>query len=80
PGYQDSFRQARPLKNGDITKPFYSSGRGYVIVKLLARRPALAYELLKEDIRADAATQEYGVWRRTVTRDALKNPDLLEKK
>jgi hypothetical protein len=80
PGYQDSFRQARPLKKGEFTKPFFSPGRGYVIVKLLARRKALDYELLKDDIRADAATQEYGVWRRRVTRAARKNPDLLEKK
>lgn len=80
PGYQDSFRQARALKKGEITKPFFSPGRGYVIVKLLARRRALDYELLKEDIRADAATQDYGVWKHTVTRAARKNPDLLEKK
>jgi hypothetical protein len=79
PGYEDSFRQAGPLKKGEFTKPFYSAGRGYVIVKLLARRKALDYELLKDDIRADAATQEYGVWRHKVTRAARKNPDLLEK-
>jgi len=79
-GYKDSFRQAIRLKKGEMSKPFYSQGRGYVIVKLLARRKALEYEVLKGDIRADAATQEYGVWRRKITQAALKNPDLLDKK
>jgi hypothetical protein len=79
-GYQDSFVQARQLEKGGITKPFFSAGRGYVIVKLLARRKALDYELLKDDIRADAATQDYGLWRHTVGRAALKNPNLLEKR
>jgi len=80
PGYRDSFRQAAKLEEGEMSKPFYSQGRGYVILKLLARRKALDYEMLKEEIRADAATQEYGVWRRKVTQAARKNPNLLEKR
>jgi hypothetical protein len=79
-GYADSFRQASKLEKGEMSKPFYSQGRGYVIVKLLARRQALAYEVIKDEIRADAANQEYGVWRRKVTQAARKNPDLLDKR
>lgn len=80
PGYQDSFRQAAQLEEGGFSKPFYSQGRGYVIVMLLERRKALEYEMLKDEVRADAATQEYGIWRRKVTQAARKNPDLLERR
>ena len=38
PGYQDTFKQAMKLRVGNISKPFFSQGRGYVIVRWPAPR------------------------------------------
>jgi len=77
PGYQDSYLAASRLKPGEVSKPFFSRGRGYVIVKLLERRKAPGFEAEKAKIRKDAAEQEYQLWRRKVSQAALKNEDLL---
>jgi parvulin-like peptidyl-prolyl isomerase len=78
PGYQDTFKQAAQLTKDSISQPFFSEGRGYVIVKLLDRRAAAAYEAIKADVRADAARYRYDVWRNERTRAATVNADLFE--
>ncbi len=78
PGYDDTFRQAEKLGKGEFSKPFYSEGRGYVIVKLLERKPAPSYDSLKEQIRADAARDRYAIWRKETTEAARINNDLFE--
>jgi hypothetical protein len=78
PGYDDTFRQAAELDVNGISKPFFSQGRGYVIVKLLERKPAPAYEQLKDRIRKDAANDRYAIWRNDCTRAARISADLLE--
>ena len=65
------------LKPGDVAKPFFSQGRGYVIVKLLEREKATGFSGMQERIRTDAAEYEYQLWRRKATRAALKNEELL---
>lgn len=78
PGYDDTFRQAEKLGKGEYSKPFFSEGRGYVIVKLLERKPAPPYDGLKEQVRADAARDRYALWRKQTTEAARINDDLFE--
>lgn len=78
PGYQDTFRHAAELAEEGISQPFYSEGRGYVIVKLLGRKAALDYELLKDGLRRDAARYRYDVWRNERTTKARVNTALFD--
>jgi hypothetical protein len=78
PGYTDTFKQAEKLGTNDISKPFFSEGRGYVIVKLLDRKPAPTYEEVQESIRADAANEAYAKWRKECSSAARINDDLFE--
>lgn len=78
PGYDDTFRQALQLEANGVSKPFFSQGRGYVIVKLLEKRPAQDFEQLKDRIRKDAANDRYTLWRNDRTRAARINEDLFE--
>jgi hypothetical protein len=78
PGYDDTFKQAEQLQPNGYSKPFFSEGRGYVIVKLLDRKPAPTFDELKEQIRADAARDRYAIWRRETTEAARINDDLFE--
>jgi hypothetical protein len=77
-GYQDTFKQAATLSPDGFSKPFFSQGRGFVIVKLLDRRPAREYGELKEAIRIAAARDRYGLWRTERTRAARINAQLME--
>ncbi|MFI5403782.1 MAG: peptidylprolyl isomerase, partial [Planctomycetota bacterium] len=61
PAYADNFKEAAKLPDGGISPPFFSQGRGYVIVKLLERKPAVDYEVLKATVRRDAARYRYDV-------------------
>jgi parvulin-like peptidyl-prolyl isomerase len=78
PGYDDTFKQAEKLGRDEFSKPFFSEGRGYVIVKLLERRPAPTYDSLKERILADAARDRYAIWRKETTEAARINQGLFE--
>jgi parvulin-like peptidyl-prolyl isomerase len=80
PGFEDTFRQAVQLAEDGISLPFFSEGRGYVIVKLLGRKAAPDYAVLKDGIRRDAARYRYDVWRNDRTRAARVNTGLLEEK
>jgi hypothetical protein len=77
-GYQDTFKQAAQLAKDGISQPFFSEGRGYVIVKLLDRRPAAAFEDIQAQVRAAAARYRYEVWKNERTRAATVNSDLFE--
>lgn len=79
PDYADTYQHAVNLKEGEVSKPFFSQGRGYVIVKLLERHKAAGFDGLKPQIRRDAAEQEYQIWRRTQIRAALKSDSLLDR-
>jgi len=78
PGYEDTWVQANELQRGAISKPFFSAGRGYVIVKLLERHPAKGLDELKPRIREYAGDERYQIWRSERLRAALKSGDLLE--
>jgi hypothetical protein len=78
PGYDDTFKQAEKLGRNEFSKPFFSEGRGYVIVKLLDRKAAPSYDELKGRIRADAARDQYAIWRKRTTEAARANDDLFE--
>jgi len=78
PGYEDTFQQAAKLAHDGISLPFFSGGRGYVIVKLLGRKAAPDYAQLKDGIRSDAARYRYDVWRNERTRAARINTALFE--
>jgi len=76
PGYTETFEMAMRLEPGGISKPFFSRGRGYVILKLLEVEKGPAFEEQREKVRKDAAGEEYEFWRRAVTRAAIKNLSL----
>jgi hypothetical protein len=78
PGYDDTFKQAEKLGRNEFSKPFFSEGRGYVIVKLLDRKPAPGYDALKERLRRDAARDRYAIWLKEVTEAARINDGLFE--
>ncbi|MFI5401898.1 MAG: peptidylprolyl isomerase [Planctomycetota bacterium] len=80
PGYRDTFEQAAKLKEDAISQPFYSEGRGYVIVKLLGREPAPEYARLKDAVRSDAARYRYELWRNERTTKARVNTALFDDK
>jgi hypothetical protein len=80
PGYQDTFRQAVQLGANEISKPFFSQGRGFVIVRLLDRQPAPDYEAIREAIRGAGARDRYLLWAAERTRAARINDDLLGKR
>jgi hypothetical protein len=77
PGYKDSYHHAEGLKPNGIARPFFSAGRGYVIVKLLARSPGLDLETDRDEICEDAADVAYRRWQLEVTRKARKNPAIF---
>lgn len=77
PGYDDTFKQATKLGKNEVSKPFFSEGRGYVIVKVLDRKPAPAYDDIKERVRADAGRDRYALWRKETTEAARINQDLF---
>ncbi len=78
PGYEDHFKEAAKLPGGVISQPFFSQGRGYVILKLLDRKPAPDYAALKDTVRRDAGRYRYDVWRNERTRAARINAQLFE--
>jgi parvulin-like peptidyl-prolyl isomerase len=69
PSYEDTWAQANRLKVGEISAPFFSAGRGFVIVKLINRRRALGFSAQKALIRRDAAEYDYRVWQGKAMRD-----------
>lgn len=72
PSYEDTWAQANRLEEGQISKPFFSAGRGYVIVKLINRRRALGFTAQKKQIRRDAAEYQYRIWQAKVLREARR--------
>jgi parvulin-like peptidyl-prolyl isomerase len=78
PGYQDTFKQASQLTKGAFSQPFFSEGRGYVIVKLLELKPAPEYARIKSEVHGHAARYRYDVWRNERTRAAKINEDLFD--
>lgn len=77
PGYKDTYHHANSLKPNGIARPFFSAGRGYVIVKLLERKPGFDWETDRDKIREDAANEAYRLWQIAVTRAAKKNPAIF---
>ncbi|MEM8882842.1 MAG: peptidyl-prolyl cis-trans isomerase [Planctomycetota bacterium] len=75
-GYEDTWKQANRLKEGEFTKPFFSAGRGFVIVRLLNRKRALGFAAQKANIRRDAAEYDYRLWQVKVIRAALRSRSL----
>ncbi|MHC4409517.1 MAG: peptidylprolyl isomerase [Planctomycetota bacterium] len=69
PSYEDTWAQANRLKEGEISAPFFSAGRGFVIVKLINRRRALGFSAQKALIRRDAAEYDYRLWQGKAMRD-----------
>ena len=77
PGYELTWRHANELKPGEMSRPFFDAGRGYVIVKMMNRIPSRGFEAEIETIRKDAAEQQYGSWRFKTVREAKKNQNLF---
>lgn len=78
-GYEDTFQHAENLAVGEISKPWFSRGRGYVIAKLLAKQPAPEFEEIRGRVRNDAAEQEYRTWQATVLNAAHKSTTLVDR-
>ena len=72
PSYEDTWAQANRLEEGEISKPFFSAGRGYVIVKLINRRRALGFSAQKKEIRRDAAEYQYRIWQAKALREVRR--------
>ena len=72
PGYQDTWKQANELKEGQFSAPFFSAGRGYVIVRLRKRLRSLGFAAQKAQIRRDAAEYEYRLWQSKAVREAVR--------
>ncbi len=77
PGYEDTYIQANTLDLNGIGKPWFSQGRGYVIVKLLERKAALGFDARAHDIQGDAAEELYRTWKNKVVRAARRSEKLL---
>jgi hypothetical protein len=77
PGYDDTFRQAEKLGRDEFSRPFFSEGRGYVIVKLLDRKAAPTFDEVKEQVRADAARDRCAIWYKAGTETARINEDIF---
>ena len=77
PGYQDTFAQADRLKEGEFSAPFFSAGRGFVIVKLIKRRRALGFAAQKKIIRRDAAEYQYRLWQGKAVRTSQRSRSLF---
>ncbi|HEX5136136.1 MAG TPA: peptidylprolyl isomerase [Planctomycetota bacterium] len=77
PGYDDTFKQAEKLGRDEFSRPFFSEGRGYVIVKLLDRKKAPTFEDVKDEVRADAARDRCAIWYKAGTDTARINDDLF---
>ena len=78
PGFEQVYQRANELKRNEYTKPFFLAGRGYVIVKLLDRQKSGDFASMRKRIRIDAAEREYQLWRRKVSRAAVKNREMFE--
>lgn len=78
PGYEDSWKAADRLKDGEFSTPFFSAGRGYVIVKLLKRRRALGFGAQKTIIRRDAAEYDYRLWQNKAIRTARRSRSIIK--
>ncbi|MHC4223889.1 MAG: peptidylprolyl isomerase [Planctomycetota bacterium] len=78
PGYEDTWAQANILEVNGISRPFFSQGRGYVIVKLIERSKALGFEARREEIRGHAAIESYRAWRFKALQSARKSASLRE--
>lgn len=79
PGYTDVWPQADRLKEGTMSKPFFSRRGGFVIVKLLNRHKALGFDGMREKIVELASFEAYRTWRTKVLRAARKSKTLLSK-
>ena len=80
PGYELTWRHGNELKPGEVSRPFFDAGRGYVIVKMMRRIPSRGFEAEIDTVRKDAAEQLYGSWRFKAVRDARKNQNLFGKR
>jgi len=78
PSYEDTWAQANKLKPGEMSKPFFSAGRGYVIVQLVKRRRALSFDAQLRLIRRDAAEYDYRVWQNKAIQGAKRNKSLFD--
>jgi len=77
-GYEDTWKQADALKPGGMSKPFFSAGRGYVIVQLIKRQRALGFESQLREIRRDAAEYDYRLWQNKVIQSAIRSKTLFD--
>lgn len=81
PGYEDTFAGADALKRGEISKPFYSMrAGGYIIVKLIERQAAPAFEEIRTRIRDDAADEKFLIWKRKTLQSAVQSAAIVEDK
>ena len=79
PGYTDIWPQANRLKEGKISKPFFSRRGGFVLLKLLNRRAALGFLGQRKKILENASFEAFRTWRNKVLRAARKSKTLLSK-
>ena len=77
PGYEDTWKQANDLKSGDMSKPFFSAGRGYVITQLVKRQRALGFDQQLREIRRDAAEFDYRSWQNKSIQAAQRSKTLF---
>ncbi|MHC4953264.1 MAG: peptidylprolyl isomerase [Planctomycetota bacterium] len=77
-GFKQTWAQANTLKPGQISKPFFDAGRGYVIVQLVKRRRAVGIEAQRKQIRRDAAEYDYREWQNKVMRASLRSQTLFQ--
>jgi len=79
PGYEDTWAHANRIKEGDISKPFFSAGRGYVIVRLIERKRSFGFEAQRKKILRQASEQAYRIWRNRTLGASIRSKSLLEK-
>ena len=79
PGYEDTWRQANLLKEGEVSNPFFSAGRGYVIVRLVERQRSFGFEAQRSKVLRQAAEEAYRIWRHRTLSASIRSKTLLEK-
>ena len=77
-GYRDTWQHANKLKKNEISRPFFSAGRGYVLVKLLKRKRALSFDAQQREIRRDSAEYDYRLWQGKSVNSAIRSRSLFE--
>jgi len=78
PSYEDTWKQADNLKPGKMSKPFFSAGRGYVVVQLIKRRRALSFDAQLREIRRDAAEYDYRTWQHKAIQASQRSKSLFK--